>query len=739
MIAPAATLRVLSAAAAGTLLLLGRPALADALTLRYEPLFTLVERQTSEASGATLDSESTGWSHLFDVRLHRSLAEYLVLTGATTYEWRLGSDETDGRASELDARTWNTHVQLAMGRRELNLTPFYTRTEVSSETRSAGLTAESPERVRDVYGAWGNWQPDGLPAVSFRATRTDAQEGGGAVLDTSTTQASLQASYELDRTSLRYRLEYQNPVNRLGGVDSVSVSHEGRVGYGDRFLRDRVSVAGAYSLSDTSVDTRVTGEGGTVETRQPALAGLSAVEVPPATATQIALAPTPALVDGDRTASVGVNIGFGRSAAGDTAPRHVGAQLANAVTPVSEIHVAVDRPLPPEVAGAFSWSAYRSDDNLSWTPVALAGPVAFGAFDDRFEIPIERTEARYLKVVTRPLPQGATLDPRFADVLVTEIELLDVVPAAVLRGASRRTSGIGSASLRAKLLADRRLFYDLGLNLTHGSSEAGGSSDEFVTFDVMNGLSYDQALGRTFTFSGRLERTDSRQRSREDHVTRLSASLGAFPLPTLSSTATYSAVLTQSAEGRSLDNSALVFVQAQPYQGIALQGSASYTIGSRRGVTSRAHSTAVMATVTPHPALTLSGSFTDQTSRVDAAGSTRASQRRVEGGLTFAPVQAVYLSASLGRVEIEGRPPQRVSTLAASLRPFPRGTVYLSARYNESYDSSFETRTRTFGPSLRWNIHGANYLEASYSVQDTTTPLLETHLTLLAAKLSIRI
>jgi hypothetical protein len=86
------------------------------------------------------------------------------------------------------------------------------------------------------------------------------------------------------------------------------------------------------------------------------------------------------------------------------------------------VYLWVDRSLPADVAGAFSWAAYCSDDNLAWTPVALAGPVTFGAFDNRFVLSIERTQARFLKVVTRPLAAGTTTDPRFADVLVTEIQ-----------------------------------------------------------------------------------------------------------------------------------------------------------------------------------------------------------------------------------------------------------------------------------------------------------------------------
>ncbi len=165
--------------------------------------------------------------------------------------------------------------------------------------------------------------------------------------------------------------------------------------------------------------------GATIETRQPAVAGLYALETQPTTSTSITLFANPALVDGDRIASAGINIGFGRSVASDTTPRDVGGQFTNAVTPVNRIDVWVGHTLPADVAGAYAWAAYRSDDNLVWAPVALRGPVTFSVSNNRFEIPTVRTEARYVKVVTQPLPAGLTQDPRYADVLVTEVEFLD--------------------------------------------------------------------------------------------------------------------------------------------------------------------------------------------------------------------------------------------------------------------------------------------------------------------------
>jgi hypothetical protein len=154
---------------------------------------------------------------------------------------------------------------------------------------------------------------------------------------------------------------------------------------------------------------------------QLAVAGYSVVEAPPASPRQVTLLANPALVDGDVGASAGIALGYGPAVSGDSAFRDVGADVGGRA-PIHELRVWVDRPLPPEVSGAYGWDAFWSEDNLTWTPIPLAGAVRFGATAARFEIPMFGVQARYVKVVTRPLAAGITTDPRFASVLVTEIQ-----------------------------------------------------------------------------------------------------------------------------------------------------------------------------------------------------------------------------------------------------------------------------------------------------------------------------
>ncbi len=168
-------------------------------------------------------------------------------------------------------------------------------------------------------------------------------------------------------------------------------------------------------------------DGADAAERLPA-AGLSKIEAAPDVPSHDTLAENPALVDRAMLLSAGLDLGYSRAASGDVAFRDVGAAFAAqadlSFPAVDTVRVSVDRALDPAVSAAFAWTAWRSDDNVDWTPVALAGPVAFRASPQfQFEIPIARTQARYVKVVAQPLPPGITTDPRYAVVFVTELQL----------------------------------------------------------------------------------------------------------------------------------------------------------------------------------------------------------------------------------------------------------------------------------------------------------------------------
>jgi hypothetical protein len=180
----------------------------------------------------------------------------------------------------------------------------------------------------------------------------------------------------------------------------------------------------ALMLCACSGDPAVPAKNPSVWTQVLPWSGLSLVEAPGDLPTHVTLTSNAALVDGDLVAAAGMNIGYGASPGART-NRDVGASLFDRPA-VDRVLVVLDRFLPAIVAAAYTWSAYSSDDNLAWSPVAITGAVVYDPLLNRFEIPIQRTQARHLKVVTLSLAVGVTTDPVFTDVFVTELMLFRV-------------------------------------------------------------------------------------------------------------------------------------------------------------------------------------------------------------------------------------------------------------------------------------------------------------------------
>ena len=180
-------------------------------------------------------------------------------------------------------------------------------------------------------------------------------------------------------------------------------------------------LVGCGSRSDATVEPRED-----LPERTP-VGGLSIVAELPDTPEKVTLGPNPTLIDGDTSASASLDIGYGPALAGDGRLRQAGLQLSDGTTEVNLLRVWTDRLLPPDVFRAYSWSVYRSDDNVSWVqvPVTITLQGVSSSFAD---IRVASTSARYLKVVTRPLPAGVTSDPRYAEVAVTELQAFLTIP-----------------------------------------------------------------------------------------------------------------------------------------------------------------------------------------------------------------------------------------------------------------------------------------------------------------------
>jgi hypothetical protein len=448
--------------------------------------------------------------------------------------------------------------------------------------------------------------------------------------------------------------------------------------------------------------------------------GLSLVEAAVDVPERVTLIPNRALIDGDLETSAGLDVGFGVRLGGDARARDAGVQFADPHTPVNVVHVHVDRALPPEVWGTLRWRAFTSDDNVTWTEVAVdAAGIRFGDFENRIELPIARVEARYVKVVTTPLLPGVTTDPAFASILLTELRLYLRQQAAEVVGRRSETGGSLSATVRALLERSYALTYDGGFFVQHGNDNG---------WNLMNGLSAGHRLGETSAWSARVDRTDSGGDVPHSAVTRASASLSSDPLPTLGGALATSAQLTENEAGTGWAVSSSAVARADLYEGVSLSANAGVGYGeNERTQRTRFASVATTASVTPHPTATFSGSYFHSAALTEGPGATGLWDRRwrAEGSALLSPFPALSVSASIAHSREAGRP-ATLASFAVNASPFQGGDLVMRFGYVETIDTGIDSRSRQWGPGLRLNIRPGSNLDLAYTVQTTRSRPVDT-------------
>jgi hypothetical protein len=708
-------------------------AVADGFSASLEPSVNAARTDTSGEGVDAARADSLLLQQRYRLNLDRSLFPQLRLGATASYQQENGTLKQDLLpTTHSEARRWSLGLRLDLGAGVWNAGGAY---ELRGDEAGSGGTASSPRRLNEVVNLFAGWRPADLPSLDLRYVRTHTWESRADGLDQTAQVATLQSTYNpVTSVELRYRGAYSWTGNEASGVEDRTLTQGLRSSWGETFLDRRASVFTTVEVTGSRRWTSATRADAFRETQQTLASGLSAVERFPALPERITLDPNPALADGDLAAGAGLDLGFGRSDAGDTDPRDLGGRFVDVATPVNELRVWVDRRLPPAISAAFTWAVYRSDDNQAWTPVALSGGARFSALETRFEIPIARTSARYLKVVTRPLASGVTTDPTYAQIAVTELQAFLVEPVGL--GTETGSTGRVGASLSAKLVLQRswNVAWDTFVDAARASDR------DFTRWILTNGLSFTRRLAAPVMLSGRAERSDSDAGAGVETGHRASLSAGLEPLPTLGGTLSASASRLDGPAGGRTEVGTQAGVRADLYQGVSLSTQGDLSRGWADGdVRTRRFSGTGNVAVTPHRTVTLAGSFTysDSLRTQPGAADLRDRAARMDATASWTPVPALGISGSLGR-ELY-RQAGTLASLSVNASPFRDGALQLSFAYSESLDTTTDTRSRRWGPSLRWRVARRGYLDLAYTDARTRATAVTTDSQVLFAKLLLNL
>ena len=145
--------------------------------------------------------------------------------------------------------------------------------------------------------------------MNLRLNRANNYDSTRTSVDQTTDEVSLSSSYRPQPgLDFRYAVRYAEFNDHLTGLVRSDLSNAAGVTWDGRYLKDRGIFYPSYTGTARTTDTRAPG-GTLVPIQQLPIAGLSIVEVFPATPLRVTLSPNAELVNGITSVSAGVNLG----------------------------------------------------------------------------------------------------------------------------------------------------------------------------------------------------------------------------------------------------------------------------------------------------------------------------------------------------------------------------------------------------------------------------------------------
>ena len=698
-----------------------------------ETNFNMLSTKSTDTSGRTTKTDINTYIEQVNLGVNYNLLAKLNLDLGVTYYKNLTQPSGDGASGDTTLTRFQPFAWLTLQ------DPMWLASLGYSLQEEALKTSGQPEHTlsRQTYASYLNWRPTDLPSTQFRYTRTITQDDPRAFIDTTEDYIFLKSEYIYGGLDTYYLGTYLRTDDSIRDIVSTLTSNEGRVIYTKSFLDERISLTSDNRVRWAQLDN-------VTQLPLPAATGLSALDDTPLDG---ALAANPALTDGNKTASAGINLGYPGPGGSFTRP-NIGLDFLSPAT-VTTLQVWIDgwgpTTLPADITTSFSWEVYSSNDNLTWTYHTTVAPASFGPFDRRFEISFSPVTARYVKVVTRPLSGGiigSTNSSLYPNIFVTEVQAF--VNRTALETKQNITQFAQNYNLDLKVILFRSPLIYYRFYGQYLQAETNGESTRSLQtrYLASNGLYYSQRYTPILSASA----NGSFEIGSEQDQTRTAAlyyaSLTATPLPTLTDSLVYSGNRQWIGRTSTTSDTLGLYNTAQLYRGIDVTLNLAAAVNSNDDGTGsplrqRDLFVNIGTGITPNPALTLTTYYTGKLSHATGgpAGGTRdTTQNILDLGLSFTPFRSLSVAAAANIFSETGQPTVVRHNYNLSWAPFPDGQLQFNFAYSQSH---LPETTRIIQPTVRWYLSSRrrSYLEATYQYNTTDSDTLKTQTNLFSVAL----
>jgi hypothetical protein len=619
-------------------------------------------------------------------------------------------------------------------------------------------SGESSSRtIRETNNAFLGLRPEGLPTVDLLYTGQKRHDADHKSIDVEDRFFSLNTAYRpIKSIQLYYTGSYDDNEQHLTQSETKTLSQSAKVGYGDRFFDDRMTLSTNYNITRQDIQLIMAGAGGTVQVQLFPLAGLSAINETPVSGV---LNANPALIDGNLTASSGMNIGQNPSLGGDIKKRNAGLDFGLPLD-VSSLFVWVDRQLPSDVVNTYVWEIYTSQDNENWSLYQTVSPATFGLFDNRFELAFASVMTRYIMVVTSPL-SVAVVPPPGVDVsnlFITELQAFNDQPVSTTAGSTTTTArNTESVDVNTKVHIIRSDRHTLMYDLYYVERKVDQTGQPLTRASTLtNALTLNEKFNRVLSGNARVMRQEDESSGGGSLTTyTYDASLAAAmnSLPKLAHIAVLSGKREELVETRTTKDTGTLSLTntAEVYPGINAHLSGIETLISTTTDTSLGRTAGTLfsfsADIVPHRTITINLTYewSEQEQRgsdnlIVPAGVTVSRRQSSLASVGYNPLSSLYLYGSIQRIEETGKPGITYGYFSGGWSAQRTGgALELRFSYADNVETESRTRTRNYGPSAKWKINPRAFLEIAYSIATIDTPLNKTETTALYAKFKMNL
>ncbi len=683
---------------------------ADNLNLNGEFLYTTTDgKVTLKDTGRETSSNLSRFDQRYNLDISKEIYPYLTIAGGSYYE--LDKSVSTNEGQEFDIRDERVQPFIDLN---LNNPMYQAGVSYRNSTLNEDITDLPTNRSsRDQYTAvMGMNSTELLPKWNFSFTRLDTTSNP-VTLNQEADTYNFSAQYDFWRQlTVDYEYTLNDTKDFLRDSETKDQTHFGHIDYAKNFLDDRLSLNTGYRIRYNTFDIS-----NNATTEEPLLrfAGLSSQDNTPEDGP--ALASTQTLIDGNTTASTGLDLGLGGD---ESTLTNIGLDFGFP-TDVDQIQLWVDRRLSTAIANAFTWSVYSSPDNLdgsTWTLVASVAQAPFGTFDNRFEIRFPAVHTRFIKVVTRPLLPATPDASQYANIFVTEMEAF--ITKTSEQSAQNTTTVYHNYNLNLQSRLGKQTI--VGYNLLHSRQTQDPLQAERTM--LTNDVFMNHIFNSTYSSSANVQRTDNNNSYQQTSVDySYGASLRAAWLATLNQALTYSGRSVFEDQNATQD-SVFLRTNAILYKGWSMFLDLGYGWDKLAdGTRDTSKMLRSGTSLTPSEKLTLNSSYSykliepsepDTESQVET-------QYDIQGFFLLFPNLSLF--AKMNVVERSQRS-DTFQNYSINWSPFPQGDLQFSFLYSEVLRPETDQIERVIGPSARWTI-GRHILMNVYFTQSETEDTIQ--------------